>query len=60
MFVLLLKITYDSGTRNALKIGIVNAVSTAYMNSIAKKKKTSRKIIQKLFLGGPRKKNTPV
>jgi hypothetical protein len=52
---ILFKTTYDSGTRSALKIGIVSAVSTAYINSIAKKKNTSRKIIQKLFRGGPRK-----
>lgn len=44
-------ITYDSGTRNEVKIGTVSAVSTAYINSIAKKKNTKRKIIQKLFFG---------
>ncbi len=45
-------ITYDSSTRNELKIDTVSAVSTAYIDSIAKKKKTKRKIIQKLFDGG--------
>jgi len=48
----ILEITYDSGTRRELKIGTVSAVSTAYINSIAKKKKTRRKITQKLFGGG--------
>jgi len=44
--------TYDSGTRSEVKIGTVSAVSTAYINSIAKKKNTRRKITQKLFVGG--------
>lgn len=47
------KTTYVSSTRNKLNIGIVKAVSTAYIYSIAKKKNTRRRIIQKLFRGGP-------
>jgi hypothetical protein len=46
------EVTYDSGTRNEVRIGTVSAVSTAYINSIAKKKKTRRNITQKLFDGG--------
>lgn len=45
-------VTYDSGTRRAVRIGTVKAVSTAYMNSMAKAKQTSRRITQRLFVGG--------
>lgn len=47
-----ISVTYDSDTRSELRMGMVSAVSAAYMNSIAKKKNTKRMIIHKLFDGG--------
>ena len=52
---------YDSSRCKEVKIGTVNAVSSASVNSIARTKKSNREIIQRLFLGrGSEKKKQTV